>query len=282
MSRGAPRLYYVYEGRTIRGLNLVGWALLTQTVVVIGVGVVLGAISLLYGAVLTNPASVFGPFIGVLLVLCGVEVAQLGVAILFLIGFFQVYSGRHEYGLEQARSLERALVFLIVYVVLSAALFVYSASSALIPGLTGTSSAPALLGSLVVSALAAFFAGLTLVHSIRSLADPAVKSRLRSALLLGVVGAALGPGLSLLASTVSPLTVDVVASGIIASALAGEGIAAISLFLFWWAYQDARRGLEAGTPAPVLPRIEQLFPWLYRPLYPYPPYIPPPPQTPRP
>lgn len=275
-------MYYLYEGRTIRGIGLIGWSLLTQTVVVIGLGVTSVGLSLLYGAALTGPMAALGPLMGVLALLCGIELAEVGMAIVFLVGFFQLYTGRHEYGLEQARSLERALVFLIVYVVLSAVSAVYSVSAALVPGLPGWSGLPVLTGNVFLAPLGAFFAGLTLAHAARGVANPAAKSRLRTALILGMAGAAIGPGLVLLATAANPITLGAITTGLIASALAGNGISAISLFLFWSSYLETRRRLEAGTPAPVLPRIDQLYPWLYRPLYPYPSYNPQAPQTPKP
>ncbi len=264
-------MYYVYEGRTIKGIGLMGWALLVQVIAVIAQGVTQAAFGLAFGSILTNPADLLGPFLGTLAALCGIEIAELGVAIVFLIGFFQAHAGRHEYGLEQSRSLERALVLLIVFIVLSAVGAGFSASSVFTPGLTGQAILTDLTGDFILAPLGALFAGLTLLQTIGSISGEPVRSRLRFALGLGVVGAVVGPLLILLATAGSTITVDLLASGILASAIAGQGISAISLLLFWLAYRETRRSLEAGTPAPVLPRIEQLYPLLYRPMYPYSP-----------
>jgi hypothetical protein len=274
-------VYYFYEGRTIKGIGLVSWALLVQFVTIIALGITMAALGLLYGSLLSNPTALFGPFLGAVAAICGVEIAQLGMAIVFLIGFFQVHAGRHEYGLEQGRAVERALVFLIIFIVLTGISTIVSASSTLASGLIGQSTLSTLVGTLVLGSLGAFFAGLTLADTIRSVSGVAVRSRMRTAIALGVTGAAAGPVLTILAATANPITVDLITSGLVASAVAGQGISALSLFLFWLVFRETRRSLEAGTPPPVLPRIEQLYPWLYQPMYPYiPPSVlsPPPPK----
>lgn len=261
-------MYYFYEGRTIKGMSLVGWALLIQTGAVIAMGTTAAALALLSGALIQNPSLLFGPLLGALGALCGILVAELATAIVFLVGFVQIYAGRHEYGLEQARSLERALLFLIIYSVLNAASVVYSASTALIPAVTGQPGLPAVSASLLLAPLGALFAGLTLDQAIRSQSDPAVRSRLRVAIFLGILGGAVGPALTLLAIAGNPVTLGLLTAGLVASALAGNGVAAISLVVFWLAYRETRQALEAGRPAPVLPRIDQIYPWLYHPMYP--------------
>ena len=274
-------MYYFYEGRTIRGIGLMGWALLVLLATAIVVGLTTALLGLAYPALVENPANLFGPLFGVLAALCLTFVAELGAAITFLAGFYQLHAGRHEYGLDQSRSVERALIFLIIFLVLSAISIAYSSVGGLVLGITYSSGFATVAGGLVLNPVAALFAGMTLEHSVRSVAAPATQSRLRTALVLGIVGAAVGPALTLLATAGGALTVNAVSTGIIAAALGGQGISAISLLLFWLAYQEARRALEAGTPPPVLPRIEQFYPWLYRPWVPY-PYQPPspPPQPP--
>lgn len=281
-------MYYFYEGRTIRGLGLVGWALLIAMVATIVLGVTSAVVGLLYGVLLQNPAPLLGPLVTIVAAECGALVAEVAAAILFLVGFYQIYAGRHEYGLEQAHAVERALIFLIVYIVMSAVSAVYTSANGLFMGIFGSPVTTTLIATVVLSPINAFFAGLTLVHSARAVASPAARPRMRTALILGVVGAGVGPGLSLLAMSSSVVTIERVSAGLVAAALGGQGIAAISVFLFWLAYQDTKKGLEAGKPSPVLPRIDQAYPWLYRPWAPYPypyptpPVNPPPPTPPKP
>ncbi len=258
-----------------------GWGL----IVVLGAVVVLGATTILmgalYGALLQDPVSLVGTLAGVFAAICLGFVAEVAAGVLFLVGFYQTHAGRHEYGLEQSHSVERAVIFLIIYIVLSAVSLVYSSTLSLVLGIAGPSTVPDAVASLVLSPIIALFAGLTLEHSLRSVASPPVRSRLRTALLLGVIGAAVGPGLTLLATGGGPLTVNTVSAGIVAGAVAGQGMCALSILLFWLAFQETRRSLEAGSPAPVLPRVEQVYPWLYRPWIAFPPSQPgPPPQEP--
>ncbi len=274
-------MYYFYEGRTIRGMGFVGWALLVLLGAVVVVGATTALIGVFYGALLQGPVDLVGTLIGVFAAICMAFLIEVAAAILFLVGFYQIHAGRHEYGLDQSHAAERALIFLIVYVVLSAVSVAYSPSFSIFLGVANPTALPVLAASLVLNPVIALFAGLTLEHAVRTIASPAVRSRLRTALVLGIVGSAVGPGLTLLATAGSRATVESVSQGIIAAAVAGQGIAALSLALFWWAYQETKRSLEAGSPTPVLPRIEQIYPWLYRPWVPYPPQPPgTPPQPP--
>lgn len=275
-------MYYFYEGRTIRGMGPLEWALIILVATAAVMGLTTALLGLAYPALVNNSTSLFGPFLGVLAVICLTFVADLAAGILFLVGFFQIYQGRHEYGLDQVRSMDRALSFLIIYVVLSAVSVVYTSAGGLLLGTGALTGLAAFAPALVLNPVIALFAGLTLEHSVRGVASSATRSRLRTALALGIVGAAVGPAMNLLATSGSGLTLTQVSTGIIAAALGGQGISAISLLLFWLAYVEVHRSLEAGSPAPVLPRIEQVYPWLYRPWIPY-PYPPPgpPPQPPK-
>lgn len=273
-------MYYFYEGRTIRGTNTVGWALLVQLGAVVCLGIVSAAVGVLYVGTFANPLALLGPFLGIIVAFCGIIIAEIAAAIVFLIGLRDIYAGRHEYGVDQTRALERAFILLIVYIVVAAVSVIYTTSSAFLPTVTGQSNLAGTAGTLVLAPLSALFAGLTLEQSVRTLAPEGERSRLRLALALGVVGAAVGPAMSLLVGLASSPTLDLVSAGIIGSALAGNGVAAISLLLFWLGYQETKRSLEAGNPRPVLPRIDQVYPWLYRPYYAYPsgppPSVPPP------
>ncbi len=272
-------MYYFYEGRTIKGTNLVAWALIVQMGAVVTVGIASAALGLLYAGSYANPTVLIGPLLGVLFAFCGIAIAEVAAGIVFLLGFREMHAGRHEYGVEQARALERALILVIVYVVVAAVSLIYSTSSALLPVVTGQTGLANTAGNLVLAPLGALFAGLALEQSIRTLAPPEEKSRLRLALALGVVGGAAAPAFGLLASLGGSVTLELVSAGILASALAGNGVAAISLFLFWLAYQEVKRSLEAGNPRPVLPRMDQVYPWLYPPYY---RYLPGAPQSPPP
>ncbi len=260
------------------------WALLIELGAVIITGLTLVTLALLLGPALESPGGLGPSSLAALAAVCGVSLGQIMMAVLFLLGFHHAYAGRHEYGLAQARSVERALVFLMVFFVLTVVGYVYSlTNSLLVPGVAGLPAVDLLSGNALWAPAGAVFAGLTLLFTARTLAAPHVERRLRTALVLGVAGALAGPLLLAFAVSGTLTSLDAVVSGLLASAVAGQGVCALSLLLFILAFRDVRHGLEAGNPAPVLPRIEQAYPWMYRPVCPYPPpSAAEPPQPPKP
>jgi hypothetical protein len=262
---------YFYEGRTIRGAGLMTWALLVELGAVVVTGLTLVALAVMLGPALESPGGLGTSALTALAAVCGVAGGQVAMAVLFLVGFHEAYAGRHEYGLRHANSVERALVFLMVYFVVTAVGYLYSVTNSLLqPGLAGLPAVDLLSGNAILAPVGALFAGLTLYYAGRTLADPPVVRRLRTALTLGVAGAVAGP--LLLAFAVSGALSDLhaIVSGLLASAVAGQGVSALSLLLFLLAFRDIRHNLEAGKPAPVLPRIDQAYPWVYRQEYSYP------------
>ena len=272
---------FFYEGRTIRGLGLVGWALVVQTAAVAANGVVLVGLGLLIPSAVLDPSAALGSLVGILVATCGIEMGELAVLVVFLVGFAQLHAGRHEYGLEHARALERALIFLVVAAVVDAAGGAFTIASSF-TGLTGFTvpTDSLLVGNLVVGPLVAAFAGLVLISSARAIADPAQVRRLWTGLGLGGVGAALGPALLGFSGVAGPQSLGMITTAYFASAVAGDGISALSLLLFFLILRDVRRQLLAGIPPPVLPRYAPPAPWGW-PLQPPPPTtIPPGPREP--
>lgn len=271
MPRAGLPLYF-YEGRTIRGTGLIVWALLIELVTVVFAGLTLAALALMLGPALQSPGGVVPSALTAVVAVCGISLGQVVMAVLFLVGFRHVYAGRHEYGLDQAQSLERALVFLMVYLVLTIVSYLYTVTSNFLePGLAGLPAVDLLSGNLVLAPIGATFAGLALLYTARALAEETQRRRLVTAWVLGIAGATAGPLLLAFAVSGALNDLDSIVSGLLASAVAGQGVSALSLLLFALAFHDIRRNLEAGRPAPVLPRIEQAYPWMYRPPYPYPP-----------
>ena len=260
------------------------WALVIELAAVVVAGLTLAALALMLGPALQSPGGVAPSAFTSLAAVCGIFIAQVGMAIVFLVGFRQTYAGRHEYGLAHARSQERALVFLMVYLVLTVVSYLYTVTNNLLqPGLAGLPGVDLLSGNLLLAPVGAVFAGLALLYTIRTLADEMQRRRLLTAWILGIAGALAGPLLLAFAVSGALNNLDSIVSGLLASAVAGQGVSALSLFLFALVFRDVHGNLEAGKPAPVLPRIEQAYPWMYRPAYPYPP--PPsadPPQPPKP
>ena len=257
-------ILFFYEGRTIRGLGLMGWALIIQLGAVITIGLALAALALLIGPALLNPTALLAPLLGVLAAVCGIEIGELAMTGVFLAGFYQMHVGRHEYGWAHARSIDRATICLILFATLTAVGDLYTiANDLLLPAAAGVPAGALLEGNLVLAPVAALVAGLALLYSARSLADGAEVRRLHRALYLGIAGSFTGPALLAFATSVNPRDLGAVVSGYLASAVAGNGISALSLLLFVFVLRDIRRHLLEGRPQPVLPRIEQVYPWMW-------------------
>lgn len=254
------------------------WALVIQLGAVLATAATLIALALLLGPALLNPAAFLSSLVGVLAAACGIELGEVVMASVFLAGFHQIHAGRHEYGLPHARAVDRALAYLIVFAVLGMAATGYTlASSFFAPAVPGVPAASLLVGNVLLAPLGALFAGLTLLDSARALAEPTQARRLRVALILGLAGAAAGPLLSAFATAPRPVYLSAVVNGLLVSAIAGEGVAAISLLLFALALREVRRALLAGRPAPVLPRFPAPTPFGWMPVN---PEVPPPGQGP--
>ncbi len=253
---------FFYEGRTIRGIGLVRWALLLQLAMVVATGVTLAALALLLGPALLNPGGLLGAFVGIIAAVCGIELGQIGTAVLFVVGYIDLRAGRHEYVLDHARSIARATVCFVLFAFVSLFSLTDSISVSLFAG--GTQPVPTeafLTGNLVLSPLGAFLAGLGLYFVARALADPALVRRLRLALVLGVAGAVAGPVLLAFATAATPGDLTAVVTGLLASAIAGDGIGALSLLIFAVAFRALKRDLAAGPPSPALPRYLHSAPW---------------------
>ncbi len=251
---------YVYEGRTIRGLGLIAWALLIQLGAVVAMGVALGTLAMVLEPALLDPTAFAGPFAGILAAVCGIELGEAAMAGIFLVGFYQLHAGRNEYGLSHAESIDRAVLCLILVAVVSVAWTGYTvATDFLGPPVPTTPAESLLVGNLLVAPVAAAFAGLTLFFSAKAVAQTPLARRLRSALVLGVLGSAAGPALLALATAANASDVSAMTSGFLAAAVAGNGMSALSLLMFVLAYREIRRDLVAGRPSPSLPTIDQAY-----------------------
>ena len=245
---------------------------------------VLVALAVLIGPVLIDPSRFLSTLLGVLVAVCGIELAEGAVVGVFLSGFHQIHAGRHEYGLVHARSVDRALVYLVVFAALTVGNGVYTLTAGILgPSVPEVPMASLFIGNVVLGPLGALFAGLTLWETARRIADPLQARRLRTALVLGVAGTLAGPLLRALAEAPGSPTVSSLVGSLLVSAIAGEGVAAVSLLLFALVFRQIRRELEAGRPAPALPRLPPAYPYGWVPVPPGPPPAAGgPPQPPRP
>ncbi len=243
-----------------------------QLLIVLLDGAAVVALALMLPSGLVDPASALASGTLALVALCGVYVGEVGMGIVFLLGFRLLYSGRGEYGLRHGQSLDRSALFLVVFVAIAGVSIVYSAANGLVsPGIGGVPEFYLLTGNLVSAPAGALFAGLAMTYGVRALHPEGSAGRLRTATILGVLGAAAGPLVVFLVVNAGLTSAADFASGLIASAVVGEGLPARSVFLFISEYREVRRNLEAGEPSPVLPRTELVYPPPYQPVYPPPP-----------
>jgi len=154
--------------------------------------------------------------------------AQIGGGLLGLYGFVKLLAARLEFGADHVRHVERARVFLSLTVILLLALFL--APFLLIP--TSPPGTPArepifsVLAGPILAAVAALFAGLVLLDAFHRFSTRRDRLALRTALILGVAGAAVEgfsvyPGSGVLpASMVSlPFTLYLLSQPILAASL---------------------------------------------------------------
>lgn len=270
---------FFYEGRTIRGIGIIGWALVLQLGAVIATGVTLAALAIVIGPALVNPSGFLTSVLGIVAAVCGIELGQAAVSVLFLVGFVDVHAGRHEYGLDQARAIDRATIALALFAAVTVFATASSVSMSLFAPTIGIPAESFLTGNLALAPLGALVAGFTLYYSVRAVADEGEVRRLRAAVVLGVAGAVAGPVLLGFAISANPRDVSAVVTGLLSSAVAGDGICALSLGLFVLLFREIRRNLVKGRPAPALPRYAPTYPWAWP--SPPPQAVPPPAQQPK-
>jgi len=278
---------YFYEGRTVRGVGWMSWGLLIQLASLIlgAVGTVLLIASM--GAFLYTSPELLPALFAAVALICGLVIVEIAAAVVCLVGFHGMYAGRHEYGPNQDRNMDRALVFVILAIVLSGVQVVSPYTlvwGALYSVPSGASITVGLLG-LVVQPASALFAGLALFSAVRLFADGGQRTRLIIGMILGAVGAAAGMAILLVAAGLGR-SLDSLVTAFVASALAGQGTSAISLLVFILVYREVRRKLETGGIAPAVPSPPPVWPYYYSPPYPYQAAVPqapvPPPSPPQP
>lgn len=264
---------FFYEGRTIRGLGITAWALLIQLGAVVATGAALGAVAIVLGPALVNPSGFLSSVLGIVAAVCGIELGQVAVGVIYLVGFADLHAGRHEYGLAHARAIDRATVCLVIFAALTVFATGFSVSMNLFGPSTGVPAESFLTGNLVLAPIGAFVAGLSLYYAVRAVADEVELRRLRIAVALGVAGSIIGPVLLAFSVSMNPRDVSSIVTGLLASAVAGDGICAISLLLIVVLFREVRQNLVAGRPAPALPRVLPPFPqaWPIPPPAPAPP-----------
>lgn len=285
-------MQYFYEGKTIRGLGWVQWSLYVFLGLLVATLLLSVAIAGLVGTAYTlDPVTLLPSLLGVLAAACGLVILEIVGLVLYCVGFGYMYGGRREFGVRHARHMDWSLVFFIVTAVLFAAQSALPSTSASFvtgaPALVNPSMIGLILAaSAVLRALDTGFAGLTLLFGAYAFADAGGARRLVVALILGVAGSVVGSVVTIVGLYTLPASEY--GTMIIAGALGGTGVGAISLLLYLLAYREILGRLRSGAIPAALP-LRPPMPWPYYAPYPYPwappptaPVSPPPPPSPPP
>jgi len=236
--------------RTILGVDCLFWALVLDLALVLATFV--ASVAVIPGFFMAlgagqDPASLT-PHLPCMVVYLSLSILfGLSTIILFFAGFLDLYAGRREFGRTQERHLFRARAFLAVTIALSIAFALLPRQPGMAVGVPEeilASSDWAAAARVVLAALIALFMGLTLANSVYGLMDQMQRSRIRIAVGLGVVAALTGSVFGVIGITSGNLHLIIVS--IVAGAIAGDGVAAISLILFLYVFREIRRGLRRG------------------------------------
>ena len=167
--------------------------------------------------------------------------------LVYCVGLAGLYGGRRELGPGHARSLEQALPWLTVTMILLATGIVVPSLTGPFLTFPGIGYAPPAWSwsvSVVLAGLRAIFAGLTLYHAVQGLAEEDERVRLLVGMSLGAAGAVVWSGLAAYAAGAATPSMDSLVP-FLAGILAGLGTSAISVWLFIAVYREIRRGLQA-------------------------------------
>jgi hypothetical protein len=117
-----PPPYYKRSLDTEKGLRHINWGiiiyLIATLLILIAVIIMLVFIQSLIGT--TDPSDVgaiIGPIIGAVGLICGGGVLFLVALILWLLGLYEMYAGRAEFGEMHASRVYRAVIFIVLYIV---------------------------------------------------------------------------------------------------------------------------------------------------------------------
>ncbi|MEK6986944.1 MAG: hypothetical protein AABX97_02475 [Candidatus Thermoplasmatota archaeon] len=265
------------------------WGLLLQIIVLLISAIGTVGLFLLLGPLIGTTPGLLAAFLAVGALFCGLAIVGIVMAVIYLVGFHGMYSGRHEYGPMQDRMMDRALVFVIIAIVLSAvqAISPFSLVWGSLFASPSMSTPGVVVLALVAQPASALFAGLALLTAVTVFADGSQRTRLLIGMILGAVGAAAGTAILLVAGVLGGTPSSLI-EAVIASALAGQGTSVISLLVFFLVYREIHHKLETGMITPAVPTPPPIWPYYYYPPYAYPapapqaPAVPPSPPSPPP
>ncbi len=254
--------------QTEKGLGSIMWSLILYLVsllllAIVGVALILapgGLANILVDPTPEDIGAFVGTIIGIVALMCGFAVIAFIAVVFFLIGLFQMYGGRAEFGPAHQARMDHAL-FAFLGIILVAVIGAI-ATSVLVPFDPIDPLATAQLAGLAgvpFAVLNAIFFGLLFLFLIRELSTPA-QHRIVYA----------GIGVALLSVAVSSYLEVIVFPGILESEgltfglftsflgpiLLTGGIEFLAILLYTLAIRETRRRVKAGE----VPRVAPLYP----------------------
>lgn len=260
--------------RTAEGLKLISWALLLSFFATL-IGAAGSAI-----LVAVSPSDTSSPVLGVgVAVAAAAGVLALVFVVIFLVGYFTLYSHRRELGPTHEKNVQRSLLLfigiIVTYVVFFAVIFIMfflALADLILPfGPTTPPSQPtperllqALLPALLVvqglSIISALLVALLLSALVMAVLPRVQQSHLKYAMALYVLGPVAGFATFLVLSLTGQLLVPpfqegaspfgLPAFGFPQNALTGlvqSSLQAIAIFLFWGVYRAARDAVRGNV-----------------------------------
>ncbi len=258
-----PPPYYKRSLDTEKGLRHINWGiiiyLIATLLILIAVILMLIFIQSLIGT--TDPSDIggiIGPILGAVGLVCGGAILVLVALILWLLGLYEMYTGRAEFGEVHATKVYRAVILIVLYIVFMVASQVIGVAMI---GFAFDVNPTDLLESLRTSAIvlgaleivSTIILGLAFVYLIVELCDEKFKRILWAAFYIFIIVTIIGNIVSIVplyAVDVSGMTAEEVAQLSNLGSLA-MGLSFIPFILFLVCYRHAHARVRDGGIQPV-------------------------------
>ncbi len=278
---------------TEKGVKHLNWAIVIYIVASLLAFLGLIVVAVLLQDVLTSTdpdawAEVIGPLVGVVGLLCGAVVLLLVTLILGLLGLYEMYTGRNEFGEHHSTNVTRAVILVVLYIVLlvigSTVAFAFVGYDIGLyddpESLLDDMRASAVAASAVEIVADALFA-LALVLLVRELCDEKYRRILWAGFYIAIIATVVGHLISigyLYAVDASGMTVDEVNQLSLLSSLA-MGLSFIPFIFFFVCYRHAHARISSGEIQPHPGAFAAAMPQPYPVPPPYPQQPPYPPES---
>lgn len=257
-----PPPYYRRSLDTEKGLKHINWGiivyLIASLLVLIAVIIMLILIQSFINATPSDVGAVIGPILGAVALICGGAVLFLVALILWLLGLYEMYTGRAEFGEVHATRVYRAVILIVLYIVfmvvsqvVSMALIGFAFDVAPSDLLESMRTSAIVLG--VLEVVSNIILGLAFVYLIIELCDEKFKRILWGAFYVFILVTIIGNVVSIVplyAVDVSGLTTEEVSQLSNLGSLA-LGLSFIPFIMFLVCYRHAWARVRDGGIQPV-------------------------------